>query len=79
MDELRKRIASAILVATEARCADDGDGYVDAWVGGTDEAAYRVLDEIAKTHQLVPLVDTRRDGYGHIVVQPAPGKVLYKP
>jgi hypothetical protein len=53
MDDLRERLNLAIAGTAEARCADDGDGYVDVWVTNIEETADAVLTEIGKTHRLV--------------------------
>jgi hypothetical protein len=57
MDELRKRLNLVIVGTAEARCADDGDGYVDVWVTNIEETVDAVLAEIGTTHVIVSLED----------------------
>jgi len=52
--ELLKRLSLVIGATAEARCADDGDGYVDEWVTNTEAAADAVLAEIEREHVIVP-------------------------
>jgi hypothetical protein len=59
MDDLRERLNLAIAGTAEARCADDGDGYVDVWVTNIEETADAVLAEIGKTHVLIQKHDAR--------------------
>ena len=55
-DELRKRLNLVLVGTVEARCADDGDGYMDVWVTNIEAAVDAVLAEITKEHAIVPLV-----------------------
>ena len=56
MDDLRKRASTAVLVAAECRCDDDGDGYTDEWLTNPEQIADAVLSEIGKTHYVIDLV-----------------------